>query len=104
TTIAVRTDPEDPIEEVKLWYAVNDEERDFRVDKIGKVWQDSIIRLNNDGHYNIRLSGPKKGWKAYFIELTYNYGLPLKLTTGVKVLPDEYPYPPYESPDPKGTR
>ncbi|MBS3776461.1 MAG: hypothetical protein KGY70_14795 [Bacteroidales bacterium] len=102
--IAVRTDPEDPIEEVKLWYAVNEEKRDFRVDEIGKVWQDSIIRINQDGHYNIRLSGPKKGWKAYFIELTYNYGLPLKLTTGVKVLPDEYPYPPYESPDPKGTR
>ena len=37
---------------------------------------------------------PKDGWKAYFVEVTYEtpFGLDLKLTTPVRVTPDTLPY------------
>ncbi|MBS3742332.1 MAG: PhoPQ-activated pathogenicity-like protein PqaA type [Candidatus Cloacimonetes bacterium] len=104
SNITLTTDPTDPIGQIKLWWAVNEEARDFRVSKIGKVLKDSTININENGKYNIRLAEPDKGWKAYFIEITYDYELPVKLTTGVTVLPREHPYPPFESPDPKGER
>ena len=37
---------------------------------------------------------PKRGWKAYFVEMTYEtpFGLNLKLTTPVRVIPDTLPF------------
>ena len=102
--IHIETNPEAPLSEIKIWHAVNRKERDFRLSVIGRVWQDSTIKVNADGEYDITLSAPEKGWKAFFVELTYNYRLPFKLTTGVKVLPERHPYPPFQNPDPKGTR
>lgn len=105
-TITVESPPEYPLEEVKLWYAVNTETeaRDFRVDVLGKVWQDSTLSLNESGRYSVELAAPAEGWKGYFVEMTYEYALPLKLTTGVTILPHEYPYEPYEPATPMGTR
>ena len=43
---------------------------------------------------------PKEGWKAYFVEMTYEtpFGLDLKLTTPVRVTPDTLPYE-YKKPE-----
>ncbi len=104
STIQVESPQGAPLQEVKLWSALNEDSRDFRVDALGKVWQDSTISLNESGEYSVNIAAPEDGWKAYFVELTYDYGLPLKLTTGVTVLPEAYPYPPYDPENLKGTR
>ena len=46
------------------------------------------------GEYVAKFAPPVSGWSAYFVELTYDVGLPvpLKLTTGVRVVPDDLPY------------
>ena len=98
STIHVSYDPENPPAEIKLWQAISSETpRDFRIDVIGKAWTDSTLTIRPDGHYEIDLSVPAEGWKAYFVELIYHQEgkLPLKLTSGVKVLPEEYPYEPF---------
>jgi PhoPQ-activated pathogenicity-related protein len=99
STIYISTDPDHPPTEIKLWQARSDERpRDFRIDVIGKVWTDSTLATQSGGKYEIDLDVPARGWKAYFVELTYHKEgkLPLKLTSGVTVLPDEYPFDPFE--------
>jgi len=98
--IRIETDPEKPPSTVKLWQAISTEKsRDFRVDVIGKVWNDSTLAISPSGNYTINLSAPQYGWKAYFVELTFENRsiLPLKLTTGVTVLPDVYPFEPFKN-------
>jgi PhoPQ-activated pathogenicity-related protein len=100
STIHISTDPDDPPTEIKLWQARSDERsRDFRIDVIGKAWTDSTLTIQPDGKYEINLDVPAKGWKAYFVELIYHQEgkLPLKLTSGVTILPDEYPFEPFKS-------
>lgn len=73
--------------------------RDFRIDVIGKAWTDSTLSIRADGNYEINLTVPDARWKAYFVELTYEQDgkLPLKLTSGVTILPDEYPFEAFEA-------
>jgi PhoPQ-activated pathogenicity-related protein len=80
---------------IKLWRAENPEKRDFRVMTIGPAYQSEDIALRPDGKYEVNLAAPAKGWSASFVELTYPSGgkYPFKVTTGVKVLPDKYPFP-----------
>lgn len=103
--ITVETDPARPPQKITLWSAVNEEARDFRIGEVGKAWRDSSLAINRSGRYTVHLTPPEKGWKAYFIEFTHDgYVLPLKFTTGVTVLPKEYPFAPYAPANPKGTR
>lgn len=83
---------------VKLWQATNPEARDFRLEKIGPVWRETVLEAKPDGSYEARVGAPPKGWTAYLIELTYPSGgkYPLKLTTGVHVTPDRVPFAPFE--------
>jgi PhoPQ-activated pathogenicity-related protein len=80
---------------VKVWSAVNEEARDFRLDKIGPAYKSEDVPLSEDGRYEIAPKAPAKGFMAYFVELTYKTpgGSDLKLTTGINVLPDVYPFP-----------
>lgn len=97
--IRITTDPLHPPTEIKLWQAISTESpRDFRIDVIGKAWTDSTLTIKKEGNYEIDLSIPDMGWKAYFIELTYAQDdkLPLKLTSGITILPDEYPFEAFE--------
>lgn len=99
STIHISTDPHDPPTEIKLWQARSDETpRDFRIDVIGKAWTDSTLIIQPDGKYEVDLDVPAEGWKAYFVELIYHQQgkLPLKLTSGVTILPDQYPFEPFE--------
>jgi PhoPQ-activated pathogenicity-related protein len=104
--IMIETDPDMPPETVLLWQAVNDSARNFRVDVAGKVWTSETIVLAPDGRYRVRAAPPAKGWKAFFVELTFpgpgKY--PHKQTTGVVVTPDRLLYPAYEAGMPRGTR
>jgi hypothetical protein len=47
---------------------------------------------------------PEKGYTAYFVEITFPGQAPIKLTTGVEVLPRTYPYEPFQSENPMGTQ
>ncbi|MBY5956917.1 PhoPQ-activated pathogenicity-related family protein [Membranicola marinus] len=89
---------------VKLWKAHNPAARNFQLKEIGEAYQSQDIPIEADGKYTITVDAPSEGWTAYFVELTFPGvdQIPLKLTTGTVVLPDEYPYPPFESKDPKG--
>ena len=75
--------------------AENPENRDFRLMTIGPAYQSEEIAQRPDGKYEVKLTAPAKGWSASFVELTYPSGgkYPFKVTTGVKVLPDKYPFP-----------
>ena len=100
--IQVRTDPEDPPSSIRLWTAVNTSSRDFRIDKVGEIWNDSLIPVHPAGVYNIPLSEPEKGWKGNFVELTFPGKVPLKVTTGITIIPKIYPFEPFVSEDPQG--
>ncbi len=83
---------------VLLWQANNPLTRDFRVEKIGKVWQSSELRDQSGGQgfgdYVGTVATPAKGYSAFFIELTFANAprLPLKFTTQVRVLPEARPF------------
>jgi PhoPQ-activated pathogenicity-related protein len=83
---------------VKLWQALNSEKRDFRLETIGPNWRESALEETATGQYTARIDSPPKGWAAFFVELTYPSGgkHPFKFTTGVRVLPDRKPFPPFE--------
>lgn len=80
--------------EVKLWQAHNRNARDFRVEEIGRVYTHSVLESQGDGVYIGRAETPEMGFRAFFVELTYDTGHaePLKFTTSVHILPDVLPF------------
>lgn len=89
---------------IKLWKAHNPDARNFQLKEIGEAYKSEDIPISDSGDYTIRVDTPDEGWTAYFVELTFPglKDIPLKLTTGTVILPDTYPYPPFESKDSKG--
>ena len=83
---------------VKLWQATNPEARDFRLEKIGAAWKESPLEPKGDNTWEVKLPAPPRGFTAYMVELTFPSGtkFPYKFTTGVKVVPDTYPHPPFQ--------
>ena len=79
---------------VKLWQATNPNARDFRLAKIGPAYQGAELAPQSPGRYVGQVAKPAKGYTAYFVELTFPSGgkYPFKFTTGVKVVPDTYPF------------
>ena len=96
---SIRVLSESKVKEVIMWSATNQKARDFRKDTIGNSWEPKVLQQNEDGTYVGIPIKPKKGWKAYFIEMTYEtpFGLNLKLTTPVRVIPDTLPFK-YQTP------
>jgi PhoPQ-activated pathogenicity-related protein len=86
----------DPPDVVKVWQASNPNGRDFRLELIGPVWQSTTLTDQGGGVYLGAVSNPAQGWKAFFVELTYNRTgtglMPLKFTTQVYVVPDTLPF------------
>lgn len=80
--------------QVVLWQAHNPEARDFRVEEIGKVYTDTKLTESGDGVYVGRVETPEQGFRAFFVELTYDTGHPepLRFTTSVHILPDVLPF------------
>jgi PhoPQ-activated pathogenicity-related protein len=90
---------------VKLWQATNPDARDFRLEKIGPAYHATDLKPVSPGHYVAALTKPEKGFTASFVEMTFPSGgrFPFKFTTGVKVVPDVYPYPPPKVTPPAGS-
>ncbi len=96
---AIRVTARDQPSQVKLWLAHNPEHRDFRLEAVGPIWQAVDLTPGSDGTFLARVAEPPSGFTAYFVELTFPSGVdaPLKLTTPVRVTPDEYPHDPPEA-------
>lgn len=101
--IIITTDPNSKPASIKLWSASNEEARDFRIDVLGPKWTSSEVLVNESGRYEITLQEPKKGFTGYFVEITYPGQAPIKVTTGVEVLPKTYPFATFESEAPRGS-
>lgn len=100
----ITTDPNQKPVSIKLWSAHNEEARDFRIYVLGPKWTSTEILVNESGRYEVELQEPEKGFKGYFVEITYPGQAPIKVTTGVEVLPRTYLFEPYVAKDPKGTK
>lgn len=102
--IVIRTDPDNPPQAITLWQAHNPDARDFRVDIIDRAYKPTEIPMREDGVYRLEVPGKEEGYTAFFGELTFaNSGnQPLKLSTGVVVTPDTYPYEAYVPQVPTG--
>ncbi len=85
---------ESKVKEVRMWSAGNKKARDFRKDTIGNGWRSKELMQQSDGSYKAIPKQPNKGWRAYFIELTYetSFGTPIKFTTPVRVTPNTLPF------------
>ncbi len=91
---SIRVQTVEQPKQVKLWQATNPNARDFRIESLGPKYTSTSLEDQGDGVYVARLSAPKKGWTAAFVELTYDVGapVPIKFTTSVRILPDVLPY------------
>ncbi|MDB5027971.1 MAG: PhoPQ-activated pathogenicity-related protein PqaA type, partial [Candidatus Eremiobacteraeota bacterium] len=87
---------------VKLWQAVNEHARDFRLQTIGRAFHSTELRDRGGFTYAGTVAPPAHGFVAYFVELTYAgpRGEPFTVTTGVQVVPDILPF----GPPPAGAR
>jgi PhoPQ-activated pathogenicity-related protein len=85
---------------VLLWQAKNEQARDFRVETIGRAYRSSELSTNGDGSYLAKVDVPTKGWVACFCQLEFDIGAPtpLRLTTPVRVAPEELPFADKEAP------
>jgi PhoPQ-activated pathogenicity-related protein len=96
---SIRVKHNDAPTAVKLWQAHNPEARDFRLMTIKDAWTSTDLKDQGDGVYVGKVEKPAKGWTAYFVELTYGTGVPMKFTTDVRVIPDIKPHK-YQQPTP----
>ena len=81
-------------EMVRVWQATNPKERNFRHDK-GASYTSTALQPSGPNTWIARVGKPPAGWTAFFVELTFASGgkYPLKVTSGVRVVPDTLPYP-----------
>jgi PhoPQ-activated pathogenicity-related protein len=79
---------------VQLWQAVNPKARNFRLDTIGPAYTNTPLQPSGPNTWVGTVKAPPAGWTAFFVEMTFpgpgKY--PLKLTSGVRVLPDKLPF------------
>ena len=91
---AIRVETPERPKEVKLWQATNPNARDFRLEEVGPIYTSSVLKEIEPGVYVGKIETPKAGFTAFFVELTYDIKsqFPLKVTTDVRVLPEELPF------------
>lgn len=82
---------------ITLWQATNEDFRDFRIETFGPGYQamardTTSIKTGSTRRYQVE--SPSMGWKAWFLEMSYDIGFvrPLKLTTEIRVTPDNLPF------------
>lgn len=91
---SIKVTTADTPDEVLLWQATNPEARDFRIETLGPKYTSTVLKDQGGGTYIGRVEEPAQGWTAYYIELKFDagVGIPLKMSTGVRVIPDVLPY------------
>jgi PhoPQ-activated pathogenicity-related protein len=79
---------------VQLWQAVNPSARNFRLDAIGPAYKNTPLQPSGPNTWVAKVSAPEAGWTAFFVEMTFPGAgkYPLKVTSGVRVLPDKLPF------------
>jgi len=91
-----------------LWQALNPTARNFRHDVVGSAYASTPLVASGPNTYVARVQKPATGWTAFFVELKFPTGskYPLKVTSGVRVLPDTLPYaaPKLSPPTERGSR
>ncbi|MGW8315027.1 MAG: PhoPQ-activated pathogenicity-related family protein [Bacteroidales bacterium] len=99
-TIHLQIDPSADYE-ISKWEAVNPEARDFRIYVNGEAWVEEPLEKSGTGTYEVSVSLPETGYKAAMLEVRLDPGseFPLTFTSGTLVLPDTYPYAPFQSED-----
>lgn len=92
---AIKVVTKDRPTSVQLWQAVNPNARNFRFDAIGAAYKNTPLSPTGPNTWVGRVPTPAAGWTAFFVEMTFPNGskYPLKITSGVRVLPDKLPYP-----------
>lgn len=95
--ILVKIDPKNRPVSVKLWSATNPLERNFMIDVFGPNWVSEEITLPENGEMAVEMKTPEQGFRGYFVELTFAGESLLKVTSGVEVMPREYPFEPFVS-------
>ena len=96
--IQVTFDPANKPSGIKLWSAYNPLSRDFRIDVFGPNWTSENISVPESGELTVNLTTPESGYRGYFVELTFTGKSPLKVTSGIDILPRTYPFEPFISP------
>ncbi len=86
--------------QVVLWQATNLKTRDFRVDTIGRAYQQSPVEADAEGNYRVEIELPEQGWRAAFLEFTFDIGAstPMRITTPVRVAPTALPFADQQAP------
>lgn len=80
---------------VTLWQAHNPKARDFRVESLGKAYTSTVLTPEADGAYFAQVAAPTEGFTAFFVEVSFDSGIPsapFKFTTEVSIVPDTLPY------------
>ena len=97
-TIRMQVDPSADYT-ISKWEAVNPKGRDFRIYVNGEAWVEEPLEISGDGTYEVTISIPGQGYKAAMLEVTVDPGstFPLTITSGTLVLPDTYPYAPFQT-------
>lgn len=105
-TLEIQTNSNQAPVAIKLWQAHNPDARNFQLKTIGKAYSSTDVPISDDGKYSLKIDAPESGYAAFFAELTFSdgKGVPLKVTTGTVVTPDTYPFEPFVSKSPKGTK
>ena len=82
--------------EVRLWQATNANARDFRLESVGSIWTSEVLAPQSDGSYVGKVQQPAKGWKAFFVEVTFPTAGEIEpdqiYSTGVQIVPDTLPF------------
>jgi PhoPQ-activated pathogenicity-related protein len=101
----IQLDPDNLPDDLMLWSAHNPDGRDFRLYVIDRIWLAQSVEIPDDGEVFVNINTTESGFTAWFVEAVYDSdsSTPLKQTTGVVVTPDEYPFEPFRSEQPKGT-
>lgn len=91
---SIRVTSESKPTSVLVWRANNPKARDFRLQTIGSAFESKEVTANAKGDFVAPPPPAKEGWTASFVELTFDVGapFPLKVTTGVQVVPDVLPF------------
>lgn len=91
---SIRIETSDSPKEVKLWRAYNPIARDFRIEKVGPIYESVPLRALDGNIFIGKIEPVEQGFTAFFVELAYDIGAqyPLKVTTAVRILPDVLPF------------
>ena len=82
---------------ITLWQATNEDFRDFRIETFGPGFhatERDPTELEPGSSRRYRVETPSQGWKAWFLEMSYDIGFvrPLKLSTEIRVTPNTLPF------------